>query len=94
MNNIQEVKGKGGKSLKEFLEEFPTQFNPRAVKANELAVLCKVSTQSLYNWMHGISKPKDPRAYRILAEATGLRQEDLFKEVDGGRRCVETARLS
>lgn len=84
MNKNQEVKGKEGKTLKEFLGEIPTQVNPRAVKTNELALLCRVSTQSLYNWMNGISKPRDQRVFRILSEATGLRQEDLFKDVGKG----------
>lgn len=80
MNKKQEFKGKGGKSLREYLDEFPLQINPRAEEMNRLAMLCKSSTQAVYNWAHGLNKPRDPRMYRILSEATGLRQEDLFRK--------------
>lgn len=94
MNKIQEVKGKRAKNLKDYLDEFPLQINPRAEEMNRLAMLCSSSSQAVYNWANGINKPRDPRVYRILSEATGLRQEELFKGVNREHNCVEETRVN
>lgn len=80
MNKNQEIKANRGKNLKEYLDDFPLQINPRAEEMNRLSMLCKCSAQAVYNWAAGLNKPRDPRMYRILAEATGLKQEDLFRK--------------
>lgn len=68
------------------LEQFYTALGStpyaKTAFAKRVAKRCNIIPKSVQNWCKGLNKPNDPEHYRILAEESGLLEENLFKDFD------------
>ena len=73
----------GGKkvklTLKDYYSALPKRKSPRKDFVQEVSERCGVSEQTVRNWCIYGMKPQDFRHVKILAEITGIKEEELWR---------------
>lgn len=54
--------------------------HPKTDFINEVALKCGVTYTTVRNWIGGHARPSDKSHYGILAEITGIPEDQLFAE--------------
>lgn len=84
MNNIQNTNDFVEKSqkmtLKGYYENLPLRIAPRYKFISECAKKCRVTEQTVRNWVKYGVKPQQLVHIEILSEMTGIKMEDLWKD--------------
>ena len=65
-------------TLKGYYESLPKRKSPRKEFVDEVASRCGVSEQTVRNWCIYGMKPQDFKHVKILAEITGIKEEELW----------------
>lgn len=67
-------------TLKGYYQKLPLRSAPRYDFITEIARRCKVTEQTVRNWvLYGV-KPQQHMHIEILCEVTGINEEDLWKD--------------
>lgn len=67
-------------TLKGYYKSLPLRNAPRYDFVTEVAKRCKVTEQTVRNWvLYGV-KPQQRIHIKVLSELTGIQEEDLWKD--------------
>lgn len=65
-------------TLKGYYLGLPSIYAPKTKFITEVARRCRVSEQTVRNWILYNMRPQQEIHYRILSEMTGIKEEDLW----------------
>lgn len=66
-------------NLNEFYMNLPRATTPKTDFVKRIAFRCETDPQTVRLWIRGKSKPSKQEYIKILAEETGIKEENLFK---------------
>ena len=67
-------------TLKDYYNGLPTSISPKTLFINKVQAATGKSYVTVSNWVHGKTKPSEPKDLVILSELTGLSINDLFND--------------
>jgi len=67
-------------TLKDYYLSIPDATYPKTAFINEVASLCKVSVQTVRNWVIYGMRPQNKKHEEILSKLTGIPAENLWTE--------------
>lgn len=67
-------------TLKGYYLGLPTRIAPRGEFVAEVARRCRVTQQTVRNWIYYGNKPQQEIHYKILSEMTGIKEEELWSD--------------
>lgn len=67
-------------TLQDYYKGLPSSISPKTEFINEVSSKTGKSHVTVSNWVHGKTRPNDPKDLVVLSELTGLSINDLFND--------------